>query len=612
MCGIAGLVNLNNAPADETVVNQLLRLMKHRGPDDEGVFVENNICLGHVRLSILDLSSAGHQPMFSTCGRYVLIFNGEIYNYRELRVELASTYEFRTQTDTEVILAAYLHWGKDCLNHFNGMWAFAIYDRQSRTLFAARDRFGIKPFYYYQDEELLLFASEPAALAEILKSIYNKFQGVNRRAVFDYLVSRRTHHTKETFFAGIKRLKQGHILTVSENNVQISCWYKLEEHVNKRALSHQELAETFCSGVELRLRSDVPVGISLSGGMDSGAITGMVVKGLQLSGYQTFSAVYQSGQRGDETEYIELYRDYIDKMHYVSPNCDSFLEDIQRFIETQQEPVPTTSPYADFRVVELASKNITVILSGQGGDEVFAGYDSFYSFYYKELLLQGQWGLLAREFGAYFRQYRDLKPLVNLAYYLSPDRLKNSIKHITKPYVNADFLQEFNADNAAVHHLWGSKSVLNARIRFLEDSFQHYLMWGDRNQMRFSLEGRYPFLDNRLVESALGLPSHQLVRDGIRRYLFKKAVRDVVPPTIIQRKDKMGYETPESEWFRSEAFTNFFTEITESQKFRERGYLSQKEVKRMFTRHSKGEVNASQYIWQVLNNELWHRRFIDG
>ena len=275
MCGICGITNLNFQPVQESSIRRMMQLQKHRGPDDEGLFIEENVGLGFVRLSIIDLSSAGHQPMYSYDNRFVIVFNGEIFNYIEIRNELSHVgFQFRTGTDTEVLLASYQHWGEDCLNHFNGMWAFVIYDRQEKKLFSARDRFGIKPFYYYLTNDFLAFASEIPTLLSLIQGKPT----ADHQTIFDYLVFNRTDQTERTFFNEIKKLQHGHSFTLdhdkpinNKNLIEISLWYNLREKVNSANgfTSPDEYRELLSDAIRLRLRSDVPVGVCLSGGLDS-------------------------------------------------------------------------------------------------------------------------------------------------------------------------------------------------------------------------------------------------------------------------------------------------------------------------------------------------------
>jgi len=355
MCGIAGIVNFNQQPVDEKDIRLMMTKMKHRGPDDEGVFLDNNVGLGFVRLSILDLSPAGHQPMFSHDGRYVIIFNGEVYNYIEIKEELKNEFLFKTGTDTEVVLAAYQKWGNTCLDRFNGMFAFVIYDTLTKDFFGARDRYGIKPFYYYQDSEKFIFASEIKSILPLVK------REANDNMIFDYLLYNRTDHTEQTFFKNIFKLQHGSILTIKNNSVKTKKWYNLSEKIIvQKPVTPDAYRELFKESIKLRLRADVPIGVSLSGGIDSSAITASLIKDFNLTELNTFSAVYGKDEPTDESEFINEFKGVVKGMHYVYPDADSFFNDFERFIDAHNEPVPDIGPYAQFKVMELASKYVTV------------------------------------------------------------------------------------------------------------------------------------------------------------------------------------------------------------------------------------------------------------
>ena len=386
MCGICGIINLNKQPVEESKINQMMRSMKHRGPDDEGLFVKEHIGLGFVRLSIIDLSLAGHQPMFSKDKRYAISFNGEIYNYIELREELRQKgYVFRSASDTEVLLYSYIEWSESCLHKLNGMFAFAILDTFTNNLFLARDRFGIKPLYYYHDQDQFIFASDIPPILSIIKNKRKPEDSI----VFDYLVLNRTNHSDKTFFKNIRKLQHGHILTVKSEIVNINRWYCLPDRIaqyESLKFSENEFLDEFKHSIDFQLRSDVPVGTCLSGGLDSSAITSLVLSNKQEVDLHSFSAIYQKGQKGDESEYIAEFKDKNLKIHYTIPTGDSLLQDMNSFVDSLSEPVPTTSIYAEYKVMELANKHCTVLLNGQGADELMAGYHYFYGYYFRDLI----------------------------------------------------------------------------------------------------------------------------------------------------------------------------------------------------------------------------------
>ncbi|MBI2418080.1 MAG: asparagine synthase (glutamine-hydrolyzing), partial [Ignavibacteriales bacterium] len=401
MCGICGIINFENNGTEHLNVKTMMSLIKHRGPDDEGVFNEDGIALGFVRLSILDLSPLGHQPMISEDGNYVLIYNGEVYNYIELREELITKgYVFKSKTDTEVVLNAFIEWGESCLDRFNGMWSFAIYNRRRKELFCARDRYGVKPFYYFLDDQQFIFASE---IPPILAAMGQKGTP-NNKAIYDFLVFNRTDQTEDTFFKEIKKLQHGHFLRleITERRVfdalnslepenrpvlkklkyVIKKWYDLKERVaNSSGFGTVEaFREIFTSAI---------------------GILSMLLKKFDKRDMNSFSAVYGKGKRGDESEFIDEFKKDPVKMHFSYPTVDTLIEDIDKFVKAHAEPLPTTSPYAQYKVMEMAKKDVVVVLDGQGADESLAGYHYFFGFYFHELFRKFEWIKLVREIFSY-------------------------------------------------------------------------------------------------------------------------------------------------------------------------------------------------------------------
>jgi len=386
MCGICGIINIDKQPVYETQLKTMMQKMKHRGPDDDGTFTCHNIGLGFVRLSILDLSAAGHQPMYSHDNRYVIVYNGEVYNYIELRKVLRHKYNFKTGTDTEVVLAAYQEWGEDCLHRFNGMFAFVIYDTQAKKVFGARDRFGIKPFYYYHDHNTFIFASE----IPVILSASNKKLGANDQVIFDYLAFNRTDQTQDTFFKNIYKLQHGHAFEIQNSEFRIKKWYDLKQHIGNSFNNPSEYKDIFSDAVKLRLRSDVPVGVCLSGGLDSSSIVSVLLNDFDKKDLNTFSAVYGKNETGDESVFISKYTDQLRNMYFTTPTADTLFVDKEKFIRAHAEPLPSTSPYAQYKVMEMAKKHVVVTLDGQGADEQLAGYHYFFGYYFKDLLCKIQ------------------------------------------------------------------------------------------------------------------------------------------------------------------------------------------------------------------------------
>ena len=587
-----------------------MELMKHRGPDDKGIFIEDNIGIGFVRLSIIDLSPSGHQPMFSQDKRYVLAYNGEIYNYIELRTELISLgRSFLTTSDSEVLLESFIVWGEDCLNHLNGMWSFVIYDRVNKRIFASRDRFGIKPFYYYRSEKTLAFASEIPALLKLI----NEKPIPDYEIIFDYLTLNRTDHTSNTFYKNIKKLQHGCTLVIDSNKLIISKWYDLSERVSctEGFKNPAEYKELLSSAIKVHLRSDVPVGVCLSGGLDSSSIVSVLLSEFSKNDLNTFSAVYDNSFSKNEAKFIDEYSQRIRTMYFVTPSSENLNNDLEKFIKAHAEPVPTTSPYAQFKIMELAKDKVTVTLDGQGADEQLAGYHYFYGFYFKELLLTGNLILLCRELMFYFKIHHSCLGFKTFLYFLLPERLRKSTNIRARKYLLKGFINEFGNSSVITKNLYGTGTLRESLINHFEFKMEHLLKWEDRNSMYFSLESRVPFLDYRLVEKTLASSNEMKIKDGMTKYILRESMKGVLPEKIRQRKDKTGFATPEDEWFRNTSWQSIIFAILESDSFRLRNIINPEIAKELYRKHLTGKINVSRDIWKWINLELWFRYFID-
>jgi asparagine synthase (glutamine-hydrolysing) len=593
MCGICGI-------------------MKHRGPDDEGVFIENTVGLGFVRLSIIDLSLTGHQPMFSNDNRYVIIFNGEIYNYIELREELKKEdIFFKTQADTEVLLNAFLYWGEDCMHRFNGMWSFVIYDCKEKKIFAARDRYGVKPFYYYLDKDYFIFASEIPAILSYLKETPQP----NNQAIFDYLVFNRSDHSDSTFFSQINKLLHGHSININlkpnsrGKQISFSRWYNLSERVSKiEGFSNpEEYHELFCSSVELRLRSDVPVGTCFSGGLDSSSIVSTVLNTFNIKDINTFSAIYGKGLVGDEQEYIMLYRNQLKNMHFVQPTVNTFFTDLNNLILTHPEPFPDTSIYAGYEVMKLAHNHVTVVLDGQGADEQLAGYHYFFGFFFKELLISGKITKLLKEMAYYVKEHKNTYGLKTFIFLLLPRNVKTSVR--IAHYLNKSFTNQHKGSFLISGNLYNSESLKSALINHFELKLEHLLKWEDLNSMRFSLESRTPFLDYRLVEKTLSTSGDRFIKNGMTKVILREAMKNIIPDKITNRKSKIGFSTPESIWFRDPRFEKLYYSELETNKIFLSNYFELKELDKLYINYINGHPYLSKEIWKVVNLSLWSKLY---
>jgi len=567
MCGIACVIDVHGG-LDEATLGRFTDAVAHRGPDDRGLALfagdealspvaagqRGMVGLGHRRLSILDLSPAGHQPMASADGGLVIVFNGEIYNYLELRAELArGGHEFRTQCDTEVILAAYREWGVDCVKRFNGMWAFALLDRAQRRLFLSRDRIGVKPLHWtVLADGTLAFASE----IKQFRTLPGFTARPNRRAVLTYLVNG-YENPPETFFAGIYAFPPGQRATVDLDRPEVRpepFWDAA--NFAARAWDERELRErirsVFREAVRFRLRSDVPVGGCLSGGLDSSAIF-MVMHELQPEQrFNAFSACFEEPGI-DERPFMAQVIDATGSLHHqVFPSPDDFVDDMGAFLHQHDEPVGSLSMYAQYRIMRSAREaGVPVLLDGQGGDELFSGYWTPY------MLLMNRW----RHSGDLLSIARHLAgaclPKGNI------ELVRQAMIHLLEyrrrdarglPYIVNRNLLATHVQAADLTWHRDAQDLSPEEYRRAEICRIHLprlLKWEDRNSMAFAIESRVPFLDVNLVELMLSVKAKTNMRHGWTKYQFRRAMGGILPPGICWRRDKKGFETPQGRWLKS-------------------------------------------------------------
>ena len=608
MCGICGIINFNDRPAEENKLLTMMHEMKHRGPDDEGTYIDDNIGFGFVRLSIIDLSVKGHQPMIDASGQYIIILNGEIYNYIELKQELVSKgYHFKSNSDTEVLLYSYIEWGKECLDKLNGMFAFAILNKKEKSVFIVRDRFGVKPLYYYQNKNTFIFCSE---IPPILK-IYNKKNEPDYQSVYDFLVYNRTDQSESTFFRNIYKLPHSHFIEIKDKKVEKKKWYELREKLTKTAILPEQYFEMLISSIQLRLRSDVPVGVCLSGGIDSSTITSVLHKKYQLNDINTFSAVYGKGERGDESEYINEYAGTLRNMFFTYPAAESLFDDQMTLIKAHAEPFPTTGIYAQYKVMQLAHGRVKVLLDGQGADEQLAGYHYFFGYYFKELFEKMRWLRLASEIKHYLQNHKSIYALKAFAYLYLPFGLGADYKQKSSA-VHSNFKQQIGTGSENVNSLINSKSLNDVLINHFEYKLEHLLKWEDRNSMWFSIESRVPFLDYRLVEASLSQHPDRVINKGNTKALLREAITGIVPEKIRTRQDKIGFQTPEDNWFRKDFYKDFIYDLLNSESLKNRNLIDHKYAGSLYKKHLDNKINISKDIWKWINLELWFREFIDN
>jgi len=619
MCGICGIVAPGRPPELGTVEAMAERL-SHRGPDGAGSYAADDVALAFRRLAIIDLSNAGSQPFASVDGRFQLVFNGEIYNYRELRTELEGRgHRFRSASDTEVLITAFAEWGERCVDRFVGMWAFAIWDTHERRLFASRDRFGIKPFYYRHAEGRLAFASEPKAF---LADPVTRF-AANPRAVADYLTQSYLDHTPETFFTEIERLPAAHSLTFGPDGLKTWRYWALEPQDPPAGDAAQAVREAFLDSIRLHLRSDVPVGSCLSGGIDSSAVVGAVSRLLERgtgeassvgSRQRTFTAYFEDAGF-DERPYAEqVVAKSGAEPHWVTFDAADAIDKLPSIVATQDEPFGSTSMVAQWYVMRAAREaGLTVMLDGQGGDEIFGGYRAFVGFRMADLLASGRVRTLVAELRAFGDLHSPAALAVALARPFAPEALTRAVRARTRG--SSGLLHNDLRDVQT--HVDPYPSPFSERLRrhqqllLTERGLPELLRYEDRNSMAHSLEARVPFLDHRLVELAFSLPGSELIADGRTKDVVRRALGELLPPAVRERRDKLGFVTPERRWFRAE-LGDFAEDVFASRAFAERGFVDAPAARARLARHRRGEVDAGMELWRVLNLELWARAYLDG
>ena len=601
MCGIAGQFALNGEEADAALVGAMAQRLAHRGPDGEGSFFSGPVGLAHRRLAIIDLSDEGRQPMGNEDGSLQIVFNGEIYNYREIREELsAAGHRFASATDTEVILHAYEEWGRDCLARFNGMWAFALWDGRRRELFCARDRLSVKPFYYTLAGDSFIFASEIKAL----RAHPDVGRRPNDRMLSTFLAWGVADHTGETMYDGVFQLPPAHAVVVSEEGAgePERYWDFAMNPASREAGTDDETAarrarDLLTDAVRLRLRSDVPVGICLSGGIDSSTVAALVNVLLREESpesvgerQKTFSVCFDD-PRFDESRHIDavVAATKVANRRTV-PGTDGLWEDIERLLYMQDEPFASLSIYAQYCVMRLARDEVKVVLDGQGADEQLAGYIAYQAPYIRGLLRRREILAALREGIASARLHRSF-----FAWAAGQSRVRSERRELLRGSAPEVLRYAGSLDEVLKREVTASNLPL-------------LLHWEDRNSMAFSIEARVPFLDYRLVEYLAGLPLDQKIRGGVTKHVLRRAIRGLVPDAVRCRMDKMGFVTPEEVWMKGELAPRIL-ELFSAPEFAERPYWDAERVLENYREFLDGKSPYSTEFWRIACAEMWLRQF---
>jgi len=617
MCGIAGILNLDKKPAERGLVEKMTGLQKHRGPDASGFYYDRNVALGHCRLKIIDLTDKAHQPMQLPDRSVSVVYNGEIFNYLELKEELVMLgHKFITGSDTEVVLHAYRQWGLDAPTKFNGMWSFAIWDSRRNMLFCSRDRFGIKPFYYYFDGKRFVFASEIKAFF-CDKTIPRE---PDMNAVFNYLGSGYGYMdtSQGTFFKNIRQLRPGHSLVITDKIDDINYWQLDAGRANNSRTFESirdEFSELFNDAVKLWTRSDVPVGISLSGGLDSTSIAA-VMSDICTNKIESFSACFEEPGYGEKAYINEMLKDPKFTPNFITPTSYELMNELHKIIRHQDEPFTGASIFSQWQIMKTAkSKGIKVLLTGQGSDEILAGYNKFYPFYYADMIRHCDMGGLLENMmklgsGFGYNRWQALPEAVKvLASRAVPAGMKAGKKRAA--FLDENFCRQYGRRNAVRKQEFGGCLRQELYNSITVSPLPALLHFDDRNSMAHSVESRPPFLDHRLVEFAFSMPDSAKIKGGFTKYVLRESMKGRLPELIRTRRDKMGFVTPMGEWFRKE-LKNEVLGLLSEERFKKRGIFDMNGVNNIIKEHNEGKRDHAFTIWSWVNLELWFRMYIDA
>lgn len=641
MCGILGQINLKNLSIDENKFKESLNLQEHRGPDDSDVYIDEKFIFGHRRLSIIDLDSHAKQPMLSDCGNYVLVFNGEIYNYQEIKKELENkNYKFHTSSDTEVLLNSFIEYGIDCIQQFIGMFAFAIYDKNKDETYIVRDRLGVKPLYFYQDDEKFIFSSE-------VKSILNLSdmkRELNINAVSSYM-SFRYPILNDTFFKGVSSLAPAHYLKIQGNKINtVEYWNvssKFKEQQNDKGEEYYltKLRELLESSVKYRMIADVPFGSFLSGGVDSSVVTALMAKN-SSEPIKTFTIGFEE-EGYNEFEYAKIVADKYQTNHReIVLSGKDYISTMEKLIEYKDAPLSVPNEVPLYLMSKELKKYITVVLSGEGADEIFGGY------------------------GRIFRSPYDLERIRNID---NLDYTQEEKEELIKSFVKKYLVDSFSSEIEHFFNIYSytsldnKKELLNSNIDlehiedlFIEkfmsyfdelehESYYNKLMYAfekvhivgllhrvDTTTMATSVEARVPFVDHRLVEFAFTIPlkyklkwnseqdeekSKTLMSDKISevydtpKYILKKAYEDMIPNEVLYRK-KMGFPVPLNNWFGGH-FNDYAKEILLSKVARERGIYNIGNIEKWLNNDKLSQDHGfAMKIWMLINLEIFCTKYL--
>ena len=625
MCGVLGIFGDKNI--DEEKFNNSLKLVSHRGPDNLDSIIMKGCALGHTRLSIIDLSKESNQPFKSTDGRYYLVFNGEIFNYLEIKHELQSlNVSFRTDSDTEVLLNSYIKWGESCVNRFNGMWAFIIYDSEKKSFFASRDRFGIKPLYYTKYNNQIIVSSE-------IKSILNYYPELaipNYNIISNYCRTSIGGQHIETWFNNIFRVKPSNNMIIDNMGYKFEKYWDYPNKVDKsitfkKAVSHYK--KLFLDAVKIRLRSDVSIGITMSSGLDSTSIASTIKKINSKIKFNTYTARFKTSDYRkeekqnykhdidiDEFSIVKRLTNHLDmKSNPVDVNYNDYINKLKKLIWYLESGHGSPAIYPLDQVMDRAKKDVKVVLEGQGADELLGGYINV-------AIIPFIWSLIKK-----FKFKNALSELKNISkHYSLTFVFILFIRQLNIYFINKIYFKFFGIENLFQGNIKKYKHLKDYpnKPKYFDNYFNKYLFqshtgglvnllhYGDAVSMKSSIESRLPFMDYRLVEFAFRIPIEYKIRNGQGKYIHRKAMEGILPDYILNNKIKFGFDSPLSNVLFKEG-ENSVKSIIFSERCLNRGLFNKNALLKLFEKSKTNRINTTRYIFRILSVELWFRTFID-
>ncbi len=640
LCGITGIYSTGTMTVHASILHEMNRLIRHRGPDDEGYVIYNlegeviecrgddtvddfnhlryideagdlRVGLGNRRLSIIDPSPKGHQPMVSKDNRYSIVYNGELYNYREIRKELESKYEFKSDTDTEVILYSVIEWGLEkALSKFIGMYAFLIYDKEKNILYGARDRFGIKPLFYTESNGVYYFASEIKSFKPIVR-----FKP-NMKKIYEYLTFTRIID-EETFFNDIYQIKPGHYFILREGEMTINRYWNLSiedskiDHDIGRIVSRWR--DIFYDSIKIHLRTDVPLGFAISGGIDSSGLIAVSLdlirggrvreRGIDPVKLYSFSSIIDDPKIG-EGKYVDiLVKHFNIDLVGIKPDAEDVAKDLEKFIYYQEEPPEGPSVFSHWCVVKEASKYVKVLLDGQGGDELLAGYHAYIPVYLKGLLKRGA-------FLKFFTEAFRLKDLILSKFKLGLKVYTGRRKRLILELLSDEIRSAVEETELKMK----SPKANNLKEALLNDltggRLHEILRYEDRNSMAFSLEIRVPYVNHVLAEFMMKVPEEACIYKGWTKYIHREMLKGLLPDEVRLRRTKIGFEVPEAKWLRD--LEPFIKDKFKDPLVSKLGIINRDTLNKKFEEFCRGRLGDeyARVFWRILFLEEWLRIYI--